>query len=136
MIQDFVGQLDGILGTILRWASSLAMVMLWILVTAAVIFRVVPIMSMGWSDEIVELAFAWMIFLCSADLCRQRKHFVVDLVGEITQFPIPVTFAMDGYQHRYGIAEIGINYRPHDAGREFGSASQVHFMAQLGPELV
>lgn len=59
------------------------MVALWILVTAAVIFRVVPIMPMGWSDEIVELAFAWMIFLCAADLCRQRKHFVVDLIPNL-----------------------------------------------------
>ncbi len=75
--------MDGILGTTLQWVSSLAMVALWILVTAAVIFRVVPIVSMGWSDEIVELAFAWMIFLCAADLCRQRKHFVVDLIPNL-----------------------------------------------------
>jgi hypothetical protein len=60
----------------------------------------------------------------------------VDLVGEIAQFPIPVPFAMDGYQHRYGIAEIGINYRPPDFGGEFGGPSQVHLVAQLGPELV
>ena len=59
------------------------MVALWILVTAAVIFRVIPIVSMGWSDEIVELAFAWMIFLCAADLCRQKKHFVVDLIPNL-----------------------------------------------------
>ena len=44
-------------------------------------------------------------------------HFVVDLVGEIAQLAVPVPFAMDGYQHRYSIAEIGINYRPLDAGR-------------------
>jgi TRAP-type transport system small permease protein len=83
MKQGFFGQLDGILGAILRWASSLAMVVLWILVTATVFFRGVPIVSMGWSDEIVELAFAWMIFLCAADLCRQKKHFVVDLIPNL-----------------------------------------------------
>ena len=83
MKQDFLGQLDEVLGTTLRWGSSLAMVVLWILITAAVIFRGVPIVSMGWSDEIVELMFAWMIFLCSADLCRQRKHFVVDLIPNL-----------------------------------------------------
>lgn len=83
MKQDFFGQMDGILGIALRWGSSLAMVALWILVTATVFFRGVPIVSMGWSDEIVELAFAWMIFLCSADLCRQRKHFVVDLIPNL-----------------------------------------------------
>ena len=83
MKQDFFGQLDGILAVALRWGSVLAMVVLWILITAAVIFRIVPIVSMGWSDEIVELMFAWMIFLCSADLCRQRKHFVVDLIPNL-----------------------------------------------------
>jgi TRAP-type transport system small permease protein len=83
MKQDFFGQLDGILGTTLQWASSLAMVVLWILITATVFFRGVPVVSMGWSDEIVELAFSWMIFLCAADLCRQRKHFVVDLIPNL-----------------------------------------------------
>jgi TRAP-type C4-dicarboxylate transport system permease small subunit len=83
MKQGFFGQLDGILGTTLSWGSSLAMVVLWILITATVFFRGVPIVSMGWSDEIVELAFAWMIFLCAADLCRQRKHFVVDLIPNL-----------------------------------------------------
>ena len=83
MKQDFFGQLDGVLGIALRWGSVLAMAVLWILITAIVIFRIVPIMSMGWSDEIVELMFAWMIFLCSADLCRQRKHFVVDLIPNL-----------------------------------------------------
>jgi TRAP-type C4-dicarboxylate transport system permease small subunit len=83
MKQDFLGQMDGILGTTLSWGSFGAMVVLWILITATVFFRVVPIVSMGWSDEIVELAFAWMIFLCAADLCRQRKHFVVDLIPNL-----------------------------------------------------
>jgi TRAP-type transport system small permease protein len=79
----FFDKLDGMLGAALQWWSSLAMVVLWILVTAIVLFRFLPIVPMGWSDEIVELAFAWMIFLCSADLCRQRKHFVVDLIPNL-----------------------------------------------------
>jgi TRAP-type transport system small permease protein len=83
MKRDFFGRLDGILGIVLNRVSSFAMVVLWILITATVIFRVVPIVSMGWSDEIVELLFAWMIFLCSANLCRQRKHFVVDLIPNL-----------------------------------------------------
>jgi TRAP-type transport system small permease protein len=83
MKQGFLGRLDGILGTTLRWGSSFCMAVLWILVTAIVLFRFLPIFPMGWSDEIVELAFAWMIFLCSADLCRQRKHFVVDLIPNL-----------------------------------------------------
>jgi TRAP-type C4-dicarboxylate transport system permease small subunit len=83
MKQDFFGKADGLLGIVLRWGSSFAVVVLWIIVTATVLFRVFPIVSMGWSDEIVELLFAWMVFICSAELCRQRKHFIVDLIPDM-----------------------------------------------------
>jgi len=80
MKQHFFNKMDGILGISLRGVSSFTIVVLWIIVTATVLFRIIPIFSMGWSDEIVELLFAWMVFICSAELCRQRKHFVVDLI--------------------------------------------------------
>ena len=80
MKQDYLGKVDGILGIALRWGSSFCIVSLWIIVTATVLFRVFPIFSMGWSDEIVELLFAWMVFVGAAELCRQRKHFIVDLI--------------------------------------------------------
>ena len=48
-------------------------------------------------------------------------HLVLDLVRKVPQFPISVPFAVDGYQHRDGVAEIGIDHRPHDAGGEFGA---------------
>jgi TRAP-type C4-dicarboxylate transport system permease small subunit len=80
MKQDFFSRVDGILGISLRGVSSFALVVLWIIVTAIVLFRIIPIFPMGWSDEIVELLFAWMVFICSAELGRQRKHFIVDLI--------------------------------------------------------
>jgi TRAP-type C4-dicarboxylate transport system permease small subunit len=80
MKQDFLSKVDGILGISMRGISSFAIVALWIIVTATVLFRIIPIFSMGWSDEIVELLFAWMVFICSAELGRQKKHFVVDLI--------------------------------------------------------
>ena len=80
MRQDFFNKVDRILGISLRGVSSFTIVTLWIIVTAIVLFRIIPIFSMGWSDEIVELLFAWMVFICSAELGRQRKHFIVDLI--------------------------------------------------------
>jgi TRAP-type C4-dicarboxylate transport system permease small subunit len=80
MKQDFFSKTDGILGISLRGVSSFAIVVLWVLVTVTVLFRIFPIFSMGWSDEIVELLFAWMVFICSAELCRQKKHFIVDFI--------------------------------------------------------
>ena len=80
MKQNFLSKMDGTLGISMRRVGSFAIVALWILVTATVLFRFIPIFSMGWSDEIVEWLFAWMVFICSAELCRQRKHFIVDLI--------------------------------------------------------
>jgi TRAP-type C4-dicarboxylate transport system permease small subunit len=73
---------DRILELFLRWGSSLCLVGLLIIISAVVFIRFVPFTSMGWTDEIVEFAFAWMVFLCSAGLWRQRTHFRVELVQE------------------------------------------------------
>jgi len=67
-------------GIALRGGSSFCISSLWIIVTAIVLFRFLPIFPMGWTDEIVELLFAWMVFSGAAELCRQRKHFTVDLI--------------------------------------------------------
>jgi len=66
----------------LRWGSSLCLAALLIVISAVVFVRFVPFTSMGWTDEVVEFAFAWMVFLCSAGLWRQRTHFRVELVQE------------------------------------------------------
>jgi hypothetical protein len=35
---------------------------------------------MRWADELVESGFAWMVFLGSAVLWKERTHFRVDLI--------------------------------------------------------
>jgi TRAP-type C4-dicarboxylate transport system permease small subunit len=49
-------------------------------VTLLILIRFVPLFSLGWADEIVEMAFAWMTFLGAAVLCGGRLHFRVDLI--------------------------------------------------------
>ena len=80
MKQNSFGKVDRIVGIALRGGSSFCISSLWIIVTAIVLFRFLPIFPMGWTDEIVELLFAWMVFIGAAELCRQRKHFTVDLI--------------------------------------------------------
>jgi len=80
MKQNFFGKVDRVVGITLRGGSSFCITSLWIIVTAIVLFRFLPIFPMGWTDEIVELLFAWMVFSGAAELCRQRKHFIVDLI--------------------------------------------------------
>jgi TRAP-type transport system small permease protein len=80
MKQNVFGKVDRIVGIALRGGSSFCIASLWIIVTAIVLSRFLPIFPMGWTDEIVELLFAWMVFSGAAELCRQRKHFTVDLI--------------------------------------------------------
>ena len=80
MKENFLGKVDRIVGITLRGGSSFCIASLWIIVTGIVLFRFLPIFPMGWTDEIVELLFAWMVFSGAAELCRQRKHFTVDLI--------------------------------------------------------
>ena len=82
MKQDVFEKADRVLELIMRWGSSLCLVGLLIIISAVVFVRFVPFTSMGWTDEIVEFAFAWMVFLCSAGLWRQRTHFRVELIQE------------------------------------------------------
>jgi TRAP-type C4-dicarboxylate transport system permease small subunit len=82
MKQSVFEKADRVLELIMRWGSSLCLVGLLIIISAVVFVRFVPFTSMGWTDEIVEFAFAWMVFLCSAGLWRQRTHFRVELIQE------------------------------------------------------
>ena len=75
-------KVDRGLELVLRWGSSLCLVALLIIISAVVFVRFVPFTSMGWTDEVVEFAFAWMVFLCSAGLWRQRAHFRVEVIKD------------------------------------------------------
>lgn len=82
MSEGLFGKIDGILESVLRWGAILCFVGLLIIICAVVFVRFVPITSMGWTDEVIEFAFAWMVFICAAALWRQRSHFRVEVVNE------------------------------------------------------
>ncbi|MBC7188956.1 TRAP transporter small permease [Candidatus Aerophobetes bacterium] len=56
------------------------MIGLLLLVAGNVLVRFVPFTSLGWSDEIVEWMFAWLVFICAAALWRENEHFRVDWI--------------------------------------------------------
>jgi TRAP-type C4-dicarboxylate transport system permease small subunit len=64
----------------MRRVCIAAFVVLIVLVTTLILIRFAPLFSLGWADEIVEMAFAWMTFLGAAVLWRSRSHFRVDLI--------------------------------------------------------
>ena len=73
-------KVDRGLAEAMRRVCIAAFVVLIVLVTTLILIRFVPLFSLGWADEIVEMAFAWMTFLGAAVLWRSRSHFRVDLI--------------------------------------------------------
>lgn len=63
---------------ILKWVTIGYLISLLFFVSAGVFVRFVPVSSMGWADEIIEFAFAWMVFLGASVLWRERSHFRVE----------------------------------------------------------
>ena len=70
------------LAILLRWGSMISFIVLLVLVTAEVLIRFIPLFSLGWADEIVELAFAWMVFLGAAALWRSKEHITIDFIPQ------------------------------------------------------
>jgi TRAP-type C4-dicarboxylate transport system permease small subunit len=73
---------DRVLEAVLRWMSIVCMFILVVLVCALVLIRFYPLFSMGWADEIVELAFAWMVFMGTAAIWRSHEHITIDFIPQ------------------------------------------------------
>jgi TRAP-type C4-dicarboxylate transport system permease small subunit len=72
--------LDRTLESTMRGICIVCLSFLLLLLAANVFFRFVTILSMGWFDEIVELLFAWLVFVGAAALWRENSHFRVDWI--------------------------------------------------------
>jgi len=79
---DGAARFDRGLEAVLRWLSVINLAVLTVLVCALVFVRFYPIMSLGWSDEIVELAFAWMVFMGTAAVWRSHEHITIDFIPQ------------------------------------------------------
>ncbi|HWR13026.1 MAG TPA: TRAP transporter small permease subunit [Rectinemataceae bacterium] len=80
--------IDAIFLFIFKWISVTLFVVLTIIITANVFVRYVPIMSLHWLDEIVELSFAWMVFFGSAAIWILKGHFSAgDWIGKLLKNP-------------------------------------------------
>jgi len=73
---------DRVLDAAMRWISSGCLVVLLGLVSVIVLIRFWPVVILGWEDEVVELAFAWMVFLGSAAVWRSGEHIVIDFIPQ------------------------------------------------------
>ncbi len=71
---------ERVLDLAMRWGSVGCLAAIFILISAGIFVRFVPISSMGWADELIEMGFAWMVFLGATVLWKERTHFRVDIV--------------------------------------------------------
>lgn len=75
---EFLAGFDRGLGRVMRWLSIVCLVLLLLVLAAVVFIRFVPVARLSWSDEVVEWAFAWMVFIGAAALWREGAHFRVE----------------------------------------------------------
>jgi TRAP-type C4-dicarboxylate transport system permease small subunit len=68
-------KIDNFFLTAFKWLCVTLFAILTIIITGNVFVRYVPIMSLHWLDEIVELSFAWMVFFGSAAVWILKGHF-------------------------------------------------------------
>ncbi len=98
MRSDFLNTFDRCIAATLKWICIVCMVGLVFLVGAGVFVRFVPVSSMGWADEIIELAFAWLVFFGAALLWRNRTHFRVNILEQFvagTRFAGPLALVVN-----------------------------------------
>ena len=62
---------------LLKTFTILCFILLTLLITANVFVRFVPVISLHWFDEIIEMLYAYMIFYGAAALWITREHFSV-----------------------------------------------------------
>jgi len=63
--------------TVLKVFTIVLFILLSLLVSANVFVRFVPVVSLHWFDEILELLYAYLIFYGAAALWITREHFSV-----------------------------------------------------------
>jgi TRAP-type transport system small permease protein len=67
--------IDNVLLKITKVVAITSFFLLTILITANVFVRFVPVVSLHWFDEIIELLFAYMVFYGAAALWITNEHF-------------------------------------------------------------
>lgn len=81
-----LGVADRILTAILKWLTIALFVVLTTIITANILLRLFPITSLHWSDEIVEMSFAALVFYGAAGVWMVKGHFSVgDWISRIVR---------------------------------------------------
>ena len=81
-ILNALKKIDRIVLVVLKASTITLFLLLSLLVSANVLVRFVPVVSLHWFDEIVEMLYAYLIFYGAAALWITREHFSLgDWIG-------------------------------------------------------
>ncbi len=90
-MMKYLKMLDEIVAKILRGVVVFCCALIAVILLLRVFMRFTPVtFTMAWTDEIVEWAMAYMIFLTSALIMREGAHFKVDLLQEKFKGRLPI----------------------------------------------
>jgi TRAP-type transport system small permease protein len=76
-IMNALALADKVILGVLKVVTIISFVFLTILITANVIVRIFPVVSLHWFDEIIELLYAYLVFYGAAALWILRGHISV-----------------------------------------------------------
>ncbi|PLX44100.1 MAG: hypothetical protein C0605_03160 [Hyphomicrobiales bacterium] len=76
-------KLDRLISAVLRGFCTLSFMALTIVMGGVVLIRFWPVATLSWSDEIIELLVAWIVFIGAAELWRTNSHFRIEAVYDI-----------------------------------------------------
>jgi TRAP-type C4-dicarboxylate transport system permease small subunit len=81
-------KIDDVVLAVLKWITITVFAAITLILTANVFVRYVPIMSLHWLDEIVELLFAALVFYGAAAVWILKGHFSAgDWIGKLFKNP-------------------------------------------------
>ena len=83
-----LGRIDRILTVTIKYLTVTLFVVLTAIITVNILLRLFPITSLHWTDEIVEMCFAAMVFYGAAGVWMVKGHFSVgDWIGKVVKNP-------------------------------------------------
>ncbi len=82
LVKPILVTTDKIIGNTLRVICIFCFSVLFLLLAGNVLVRYFPFMSFHWFDEIVEWAFAWLVFFGCAALWRENEHFRIQWIQQ------------------------------------------------------
>jgi len=78
---NWIVKADKFISRVLMAISLVCITGLFVLILSNIFLRVFRIGGlMNWYAEVIEIFFAWMVMCVASILCRNKSHFVVDLL--------------------------------------------------------